>query len=191
MILYICIAKGVILAINAPLLCVILLIAVCKTLIMKISSIVLFALLASASSCISKNDSSQNSGSIVSLDSATLKVVEGAKRCFRYVANGDTAFVTLREAGSRFSGSLIYRLKGKDKNIGLYSGRVQGDLIIGFYTFFSEGRKSVREEVFRRHTDSLIPAFGPIAQKEDTAYFQDKNTLHWNHTMAFKRTTCP
>jgi hypothetical protein len=110
--------------------------------------------------------------------------------CFRHEANGDIAFLELHKQKDSFSGRLVYRLKEKDQNTGVYEGVMQAGLIIGFYTYFSEGQKSVREEIFRWDKDILFPGIGPVIQRNDSVFFQDKKALEWNDKIAFKRVAC-
>jgi hypothetical protein len=84
----------------------------------------------------------------------------------------------------------VYRLKEKDQNTGIYEGVMQAGLISGFYTYFSEGQKSVREEIFRWDKDILFPGIGPVIQRNDSVFFQDKKALEWNDKIAFKRIAC-
>jgi hypothetical protein len=84
----------------------------------------------------------------------------------------------------------VYRLKEKDQNTGIYEGVMQGSLITGFYTYFSEGQESVREEIFLWRKDTLIPRIGPVIQRNDSVFFQDEKVLQWNNKMVFRRKAC-
>jgi hypothetical protein len=152
-------------------------------------TILSFTLTSLLFACSSSNEDNTDPGIQIKQPSSAQQKEE-TMICFRHEANGDTVFLELHRQGNRFSGRLVYRLKEKDQNTGIYEGVMQGSLITGFYTYFSEGQKSVREEIFRWQKDTLLSGTGPVIQRNDSVFFQNKKALKWNNKIAFKRMTC-
>ncbi|HXS56851.1 MAG TPA: hypothetical protein VN726_12060, partial [Hanamia sp.] len=59
--------------------------------------------------------------------------------CYISILKNDTATLNINENGSTVSGELIYKRFEKDNNKGTFKGEIKDSLIIGDYTFQSEG----------------------------------------------------
>ncbi|TCZ72948.1 hypothetical protein [Flaviaesturariibacter aridisoli] len=111
-----------------------------------------------------------------------------AAACYRYTGNGDTVNLRLDPTGS---GPLEYQLKEKDRNRGTFTiATNEGGLLRGWYRFQSEGMESVREEVFRKDGDALVPGYGEIVQQGDTARFAPGAALQFDSKRALRPVEC-
>ncbi|RYY65301.1 MAG: hypothetical protein EOO12_07325 [Chitinophagaceae bacterium] len=111
-----------------------------------------------------------------------------AAACYRYAGNGDTVDLRLDPTGS---GPLEYRLKEKDRNRGTFTVATnEGGLLRGWYRFRSEGMESVREEVFRREGNTLVPGYGEVVQQGDTARFAPGAALQFDGRRALQPVDC-
>src|SRR5207253_1778801 len=75
-------------------------------------------------------------------------VISSGKNCYAYFNGKDTVTLTVQQAGNNnVEGRLVFRLREKDVNTGELKGKIENGLLVGYYTFQSEGMTSVREEV--------------------------------------------
>src|SRR5688572_33033728 len=58
--------------------------------------------------------------------------------CYRYSTTNDTITLKLIHVGKSITGTLVYKLKGKDKIVGTILGGMRGDLLVADYTRMSE-----------------------------------------------------
>ncbi len=106
------------------------------------------------------------------------------------MANGkDSATLQLTLSGVSFSGRLIYNLFQKDKNEGEISGIVNDTLLLGNYTFMSEGMTSIREVVFKLKDGKLYEGFGEVIEKANGVSFTDITKLQY-HPVPFIKVSC-
>lgn len=100
-----------------------------------------------------------------------------------YIFNDGKNDVTfeITENGSEIKGNLTYELAEKDKNSGKFSGKFEDGILIGKYTFKSEGKESTREVAFKVDGDKLIEGYGEL-NEEGTA-FKDASNLNFTSKM--------
>ena len=76
----------------------------------------------------------------------------------------------------------------KDANQGKFVGTLNGDKLIGTYTFNSEGTESSREMAFLIKDNQLIEGYGEL--NEDGTKFKDMNTIKYTSTMPLTKMEC-
>jgi hypothetical protein len=87
----------------------------------------------------------------------------------------------IEENRNEIKGFLTYELAEKDKNSGKFSGKFEDGILIGKYTFKSEGKESVREVAFKVDGDKLIEGYGEL--NEDGTAFKDASNLNFTSKM--------
>jgi hypothetical protein len=87
----------------------------------------------------------------------------------------------IEENRNEIKGFLTYELAEKDKNSGKFSGKFEDGILIGKYTFKSEGKESTREVAFKVDGDKLIEGYGEL-NEEGTA-FKDASNLSFTSKM--------
>lgn len=87
----------------------------------------------------------------------------------------------IEENGNEIKGFLTYELAEKDKNSGKFSGKFKDGILIGKYTFKSEGKESTREVAFKVDRDKLIEGYGDL--NEDGTTFKDVTNLNFTSKM--------
>lgn len=99
--------------------------------------------------------------------------------CYTAVLQRDTADMVIQhEPGAwSVSGDLVFNNFEKDDSKGTFNGKLEGDQIVAYYDFFSEGLKSVRQIVFKVTGDTLFEAYGNIIQSGDTTLFKNLDNL--------------
>jgi hypothetical protein len=112
--------------------------------------------------------------------SKSTPAVTHARECFQGIANKDTVVLTVSRDGQIVTGSLSYRLDGKDKNDGMLSGKMNGDTLLADYTFMSEGQSSVRQVAFVREGSAMVEAFADVEDQQGKMVIKPGATFKLN-----------
>jgi len=110
--------------------------------------------------------------------------------CYSYTGNSDTIILKLLYVGQSITGSLVYNLNGKDKNIGTIQGGMKGDILIADYNFQSEGVLSTRQVAFKKVDDKFIEGYGDIISTENKTAFRNTDSLHFNENLKLMEIDC-
>jgi hypothetical protein len=110
--------------------------------------------------------------------------------CYMSILKQDTATLRINENAGLISGDLTYDRFEKDSNKGTFKGEIKDSLIIGDYTFQSEGNSSVRQVVFKISGANLIEGYGDINMNGDTATFKNISHLNYQNDQPFIKTDC-
>ena len=112
--------------------------------------------------------------------------------CYTAILNKDTSELVLQHlaGATSVSGELEIANFEKDKNNGTINGEVKDDLIVGWYKFFSEGKSSVRQIVFKIEGNSLLEGYGDITMSGDTALFKSIVSLNYLKDKPFVKRDC-
>ena len=110
--------------------------------------------------------------------------------CYRFANEKDTIILKLIHVGEAITGTLVYKLFEKDKNMGTIQGGMRGDVLIADYTFFSEGVSSSRQIAFKKDQDYFIEGFGDVINNGDKTVFKDPGSLQFNDAVKLKEVDC-
>lgn len=108
--------------------------------------------------------------------------------CYTYDANGNHIVLEITKMNGSVLGNLDYALKEKDANKGTFSGVLKDSVLLGSYTFMSEGTESTREVAFLVKEGQLIEGFGAL--DETGTAFQDPMSLSFSSSMPLIKTDC-
>lgn len=108
--------------------------------------------------------------------------------CYIYDANGNLIILEITDINDSVLGNLSYALKEKDANTGTFAGILKDSVLLGSYTFISEGTESTREVAFLVKGNQLIEGFGEL--DETGTAFKDKSTLSFSSSMPLSKTDC-
>jgi uncharacterized protein YxeA len=111
-------------------------------------------------------------------------------QCYAYNANGSKIELQMSTNNNDVTGTLTYELKEKDSNKGTFVGNIKDSILMGQYTFQSEGTESVREIAFLIKDNQLIEGYGDVITEGNTTKFKDKNTLNYSSNMPLMKTSC-
>lgn len=154
---------------------------------------ILFFTVLTMLNCKNKEEKSENANTkeVVSDDKKTGSLILG-----RYLFEDGKNKITfeITEDGTEMKGNPTYEIKGyltyelaeKDKNSGKFSGKFNNGILIGKYTFQSEGKESLREVAFKVDGDKLIEGYGEL--NEDGTSFKDVTQLHFDSKMPLIKT---
>ncbi|MDF0715014.1 hypothetical protein PY092_02540 [Muricauda sp. 334s03] len=108
--------------------------------------------------------------------------------CYTYDANGSKVVMEITQINDSVMGQLDYALKEKDANSGTFSGILNDSVLIGNYTFKSEGVESSREIAFVFKDDQLVEGYGEL--DETGTAFKDKETINFTSSMPLTKSEC-
>lgn len=109
--------------------------------------------------------------------------------CYAYDGNGNHLLLEITEINNSILGNLSYNFAGKDANSGTFAGMLQDSILIGKYTFISEGTEgNTREVAFLWKNGQLIEGFGEL--DENGTSFKDMNNLQFSSNMPLSKTDC-
>ena len=148
-----------------------------------ILSLVFIALL------ISCNTKEENKRKIDTAAPDAAAIMRG-KSCYQHINGRDTVVMAIVMSANNANGELVYKLDGKDKNDGTFSGTFIGDTLYADYTFNSEGTKSVRETVFLRRKDALIQGFGEMTESGNRQSFIDPKKVKFDESLVLRKKDC-
>jgi len=110
--------------------------------------------------------------------------------CFAKINKNDTVQLRLTFSDTAVTGSLLYKLRGKDANKGTLQGVKHGDTLIANYTFQAEGTTSIREVAYLIKDSTATEGFGPVAEKNGQMVFTDRSKLKFGKGLVLKQITC-
>ncbi|GLU43407.1 hypothetical protein [Allomuricauda sp. NBRC 101325] len=108
--------------------------------------------------------------------------------CYTYDANGNKIELEITQSSDSIIGQLNYAFKEKDANSGSFSGMLQDSILMGSYTFTSEGIESSREVAFLWKDGQLVEGFGKL--DETGTKFKDKEAINFSSSMPLTKTDC-
>lgn len=108
--------------------------------------------------------------------------------CYIFNDNKNNISFEITENRNEIKGNLAYAFAEKDKNFGTFSGKLTDGVLIGKYTFQSEGKESTRDVAFKVDGDKLIEGYGDL--NEDGTTFKDENHLNFDSKMPLTKTDC-
>ena len=114
--------------------------------------------------------------------------------CYTAILKRDTSDLVLQHNKDAISvsGDLSIKNFEKDSNKGTLNGKIEGDLIVAWYDFFSEAKSSVRQVVFKMQGDMLLQGYGNLVNKgnSDTLMFSNIGALKYLMEMPFVKRDC-
>ncbi|MBU2902935.1 hypothetical protein [Maribacter dokdonensis] len=108
--------------------------------------------------------------------------------CYSYNENNNAINLEITNLENGVTGKLTYALDGKDSNSGTFIGKLNGNKLLGEYTFMSEGVESKREVAILVKDNQLIEGYGEL--NENGTAFVDKNNISYTSTMPLTKTDC-
>ena len=108
--------------------------------------------------------------------------------CYEYKIDGNNIKMEITEVGDNVKANLNIAYAEKDANQGTFEGKLNGDKLIGIYTFTSEGAESTREMAFLVKDQQLIEGYGDL--NENGTKFKDAKSITYNSTMPLTKVDC-
>lgn len=108
--------------------------------------------------------------------------------CYAYKANGNSIKMEITKVSESITGNLNIFYAEKDANQGEFRGTLNGNKLIGTYTFNSEGTESSREIAFLVKNNQLIEGYGEL--NTSGTKFKDVNNIKYTSSMPLTKTDC-
>ena len=119
-------------------------------------------------------------------ETATTPLLETG--CYEYKSNGNLIKMEITEVNQKVIADLKIVYVEKDASQGKFVGTLNGDKLVGTYTFNSEGTESSREMAFLVKDDQLIEGYGDL--NEDGTKFKNAKSITYNSTMPLTKVDC-
>jgi hypothetical protein len=110
--------------------------------------------------------------------------------CYWKISGRDTIVAWLAQTENTLTGKLSFDNFEKDGSSGTVHGTIEGDTARLWYSFESEGMKSVMEIRFRKNGDRLLRGTGVTQVNGDTSLFSDNQPVEFNEDFALVKTDC-
>lgn len=108
--------------------------------------------------------------------------------CYTYTQDGTDISFKISQNSPTVVGDLNIMLKEKDRNSGKFEGNLQGDKLIGTYTFNSEGVESKRQMAYQFKNNQLIEGYGDM--DESGTSFKDTSAIKYTSAMPLIKGDC-
>lgn len=138
-----------------------------------------------------KNDTKSDNQTEIAQENTSIEIAPKTTLktgCYEYNSNGNNITMEITEVNDKVMANLNIAYAEKDVNQGKFVGTLNGDKLIGTYTFNSEGTESSREMAFLVKDDQLIEGYGDL--NEDGTKFKDVNTVKYTSTMPLTKVDC-
>lgn len=87
------------------------------------------------------------------------------------------------------SGTLVFKNFQKDSSSGTFKGTYENGILLGDYSFRSEGMDSTMQVIFKKSGSDFVRGYGPL--NPDGARFSDLTKITYDPAQTFKATaTC-
>lgn len=117
-------------------------------------------------------------------------VAVGTARCYAYASAQDTLRLMVSGTGEAVTGTLVYQLREKDRNVGTLRGQMRGDTLFAEYTFRSEGVESVREVAFLLRDNRAVEGYGTVTEQNGKVRFVSGSDLKFGSAFVLTQTDC-
>lgn len=108
--------------------------------------------------------------------------------CYTYRGNNSTITFEITDIKKFVTGNLNYHLAEKDANTGTFEGVLLDDILLGDYTFQSEGTTSRREVIFKIVNHQLMEGYGRM--DDEGICFVNTDHVTFSSTMPLTKTHC-
>lgn len=112
--------------------------------------------------------------------------------CYRGVLERDTVYFVMQHdsAAKSVNGDLTFMNFQKDSRKGTFKGKLTDSLISGYYSYQSEGQRTVEQRVFKLQNNELLQGYGDVSNRNDTIVFKDVNRLNYLTNMPLVKVAC-
>ena len=110
--------------------------------------------------------------------------------CYQMIIEKDTADMELMVANDVITGNLKYNRFEKDGNKGTVNMYWKSPYLIGWYSFESEGKLSVREIKLLVNGKTFAEAYGDVEVFTDTFRYKYPDNLNYETNHPFRKVPC-
>lgn len=122
-------------------------------------------------------------------ESLKLSTDYSAKECYVATLGKDVyTLLILSRQGDRFKGTLRFKNFEKDSSSGPYEGTYKDGILLGDYSFQSEGMFSVVQVIFKKSGNDFVRGYGDMSP--DGTRFADLSKITYDTRAVFRATDC-
>ncbi len=110
--------------------------------------------------------------------------------CYGYAKDGNKITFQITRVDPLVQGTLIYDWAEKDRNSGSFNGTFEKGVILGTYTFISEGTESSRELAFKVKDSSLLEGYGEVQSAGKMTSFTNTEALRYDERFKLTLGAC-
>lgn len=110
-----------------------------------------------------------------------------------YVFKADKNVYTLNlqtQNGLSVAGTLRFDNFQFDDSSGTFVGTYENDILLGDYSFTSEGMDSVTQHIFKRSGDNFVQGTGEYTTNGNRQTLVDPNSVTWEQNRVFIKSPC-
>ncbi|MBI5139743.1 hypothetical protein HZA26_04000 [Candidatus Nomurabacteria bacterium] len=112
-------------------------------------------------------------------------VSNGILGCYMATLSKDVyTLKVLSQSGENFQGTLQFKNFEKDSSSGKFEGTYKEGILLGNYSFQSEGMDSVMQVIFKKSGDAFVRGYGDM--DETGTHFADLNNITYDTSYVFK-----
>lgn len=110
---------------------------------------------------------------------------DSIKGCYIARLSKDVYTLTiLSQNGESFEGKLSFKNFEKDSSSGIFNGTYKDGILLGDYSFQSEGTNSVMQVIFKKSGNGFVRGYGDTIQ--EGTRFADLNKIIYNSSYVFE-----
>lgn len=118
-------------------------------------------------------------------DVTPIATEDSIKGCYIARLGKDVYTLTiLSESGESFDGKLSFKNFEKDSSSGTYKGTYKDGILLGDYSFNSEGMDSVMQVIFKKSGNGFVRGYGDMIQ--DGTRFADLNKINYDSSYSYE-----
>jgi hypothetical protein len=103
--------------------------------------------------------------------------VESVAGCYVSTTGRDLYTLNIQmQTGENVSGKLAFKNFEKDSSSGIFTGTYKDGILLGDYTFQSEGMLSQMQVIFKKEGDNFVRGYGPV-DSETGSKFTDLSEI--------------
>lgn len=118
------------------------------------------------------------------------KIMIPQSGCYASLTGSDSIWLKVEVFPNVVTGVLNYNISGKDKNAGTFDGKLYGDTLVADYSFYSEGRLSVRQVAFLIKDSSVVEGYGDIQEQNGKFVFNNVSTIDFSKGLRLQKISC-
>jgi hypothetical protein len=111
------------------------------------------------------------------------------KGCYVLVLKKDSLQLAVTAVnGKAVEGSMTLNFAEKDRSNGTFKGEYDKGILIGIYTFNSEGTSSQRQVIFKKVEEGFVEGYGKMKTVDGKEMFANQNEVEFDQANVFKYT---
>lgn len=112
--------------------------------------------------------------------------------CYAMISGQDKYLLDIAsQEGVHVTGTLAFNNYQKDSSHGTFDGTYENGILMGNYSFTSEGMDSVMQVAFKKMGDTLVRGYGPVVNEGTQFMSPDSITYNEKDSLTvFDKTVC-